>query len=867
VGIDSVLVTVNPLPNVDAGSDFAICINDTVNLNASGAIDYLWNTTTSMNAFNITNPIIYPTTTTSYEVMGTDALGCTNWDTIVVSVNDLPLVDAGLDTALCINDSIQLIATGALNYTWTPVTTIQNENSANPTIFPTSSQYYYVEGVDANTCINVDSVFVTVHSLPAVNAGNDVAICIGDSIQLLATGATIYNWTDGTNLNDTTIADPFASNTLDETFIVIGEDINGCINLDTVVITVNSLPIVDAGTDVQICINDSTQLIATGAQTYIWDNASSLTDANIDNPFAFPTDTTQFIVSGTDINGCINIDSVIVIVNPLPSVDAGVDTSLCVNDSIILNGIGTLTNTWTPVSNINNETTLTPTVFPIATTYYVLTTVDSNSCVNSDSVLVTVNNLPLVSAGNDVSMCIGDSIQLQATGAVDYYWTDGTNLNDTTIANPFALNTSNESFIVVGEDANGCINSDTITVSINLLPIVEAGNNVQICIGDSAQLTATGAVDYAWNDPTTLTDILIANPIAFPQDTTQYIVIGTDANNCSNLDSVVVTVNPLPIIDAGQDQDICKGDIIPLLATGADSYVWSPASSLDDATISNPNASPDTTQMYIVVATDSNLCVNVDSVTINVFRINTIPDTAICLGDSVQLDVFGSPGIVYNWTPNTNISDNTIANPWVTPDVTTTYTVSVADNAGCNDQADVEVEVLTIPTTSFEYEVEPACEGIYVSITNTSSNADSYLWTFSNNTTSTDDNPNVIFDYESEFTIALVGTNDNGCFTDASSVDLADSLGYYYSIRIPNVFTPNGDNQNDIFTVEVPGKLASCLDLHIYNRWGQLIYKSYGNIVSWDGYTPDGVKVPDGSYFYTIEIKNKTYSGHINIFR
>ena len=72
---------------------------------------------------------------------------------------------------------------------------------------------------------------------------------------------------------------------------------------------------------------------------------------------------------------------------------------------------------------------------------------------------------------------------------------------------------------------------------------------------------------------------------------------------------------------------------------------------------------------------------------------------------------------------------------------------------------------------------------------------------------------------------------------------------------------------DDIFSVEIPGKLASCLDLNIYNRWGQLIYKSYGNVVSWDGYTPDGTKVPDGSYFYTIDIKEKTYKGHINIFR
>lgn len=867
VGIDSVLITVNALPNVSAGADFAICINDTANLTATGALDYLWNASTTLDNNTIANPNIFPTTTTNYEVMGTDALGCVNWDTISITVNNLPVVDAGIDTSLCINDTIQLAATGALNYTWTPVSFIQNENTSSPNVFPETTMYYYVEGTDVNTCTNIDSIQVTVNDLPAINAGNDAAICVGDSIQLEATGAIIYNWTNGTNLNDTTVNNPYASNTLDETFIVIGEDVNGCINSDSVEITVNSLPIIDAGLNVQICINDSTQLIATGAVDYTWNNGSSLSDDAISNPIAYPTDTTKYIVTGTDANNCANIDSVIVVVNPLPIVNAGIDTSLCINDSIILSGTGAAINSWSPISNMDDENTLTPTIFPTSTGYFVLTTTDSNSCSNSDSALVTVNLLPPVNLGPDVDMCIGDSIQLMATGALIYNWTDGTNLNDTTINNPYASNLTDDTFIVIGEDINGCVNSDTIDVIINALPIVSAGSDVQICIGDSTTLSANGAVDYLWDNSATLSLDNVSNPIAFPTDTTQYIVIGTDVNNCINTDSVIVTVNPLPIIDAGQDQDICKGDITTLTVTGANTYIWSPSNSLDNVNISNPNANPDTTQTYIVVATDTNLCINYDSVTINVFRINTIPDTAVCLGDSVQLDVFGSPGNVYNWTPNLALSDNTIPNPWAKPTSTTTYIVSVADNAGCNDQAEVEITILTIPTTSFTYEVEPACEGIYVELTNTSTDADTYIWTFNNDSTTTEEHPSVIFEYGNEYIISLEGTNNNGCFTNISTIDLAETFDAYYSIRIPNVFTPNGDGKNDIFSVEIPGKLASCLDLKIYNRWGQLIYKSYGNVVSWDGHTPDGAHVPEGSYFYTIDIKEKTYKGHINIFR
>ena len=150
-----------------------------------------------------------------------------------------------------------------------------------------------------------------------MNAGSDIAICEGDSVTLNGTGAFVYSWD-----NSVTNAISFLP-TVSKTYTVIGTDVNGCNSSDNILVTINTLPNVDAGTDAAVCIGESVTLNGIGASTYIWDN-------NVTNAAAFsPTSTLTYIVIGADINGCINTDSLQVIVNDLPNVDAGNDTSIC----------------------------------------------------------------------------------------------------------------------------------------------------------------------------------------------------------------------------------------------------------------------------------------------------------------------------------------------------------------------------------------------------------------------------------------------------------------------------------------------------------------------------------------------------------
>jgi gliding motility-associated-like protein len=866
-GLDSILVTVRTPPAVFAGNDVDICIGDTTQLNATGALTYVWNEQVTLSDSLIADPEAFPTVTTEYIVEGTDVDGCTNTDTVNVNVNALPIIDAGVDVSICFGDTTQLSASGAVNYTWTPTDSLSDPNISNPMAWPTTTTEYIVEGTDANTCVNTDTVEVTVNALPTVDAGPNDTICIGDTYQLQATGADTYVWTPGADLDDPNIDNPISSATVTTMFYVEGTDVNTCVNTDSVEIVVNALPVVDAGVDATICFGDSTQLQATGAVTYTWTPIAGLADPAAGTTMASPADTTMYYVTGIDANNCQNIDSVQVNVNPLPTIDAGVNDTICFGDTTQLQAAGAISYVWSPTDSLSSATIDNPMAWPTTTTEYIVEGTDVNTCVNTDTVEIVVNALPLVDAGANDTICIGDTYQLQASGADTYIWTPAVDLDDPNIDNPVSSATITTTFYVEGTDLNQCVNTDSVEIFVNSLPAVDAGADVAICIGDTAQLQATGATDYAWTPAAGLSDTTIANPQAFPTDTTIFYVIGVDANNCSNTDFVTVAVNPLPTIDAGADQDICIGGSANLLATGAATYVWSPAASLDDPNIDNPVASPDTTQEYIVIGTDVNSCVSSDTMIVNVFRIATSADSSVCAGDSVQLNVFGSVGNSYTWTPTAGLSDPAIPNPMATPTTSTTYYVSVSNIAGCTDQDSVTVSIFSAPTASFDMNVEPGCEGVYVDFTNTSIDGVDYLWDFNDGETSEEENPTHQFNYSGSFTVDLMVTNSNGCISTVSQSETTLSFDDYYTIALPNVFTPNGDGDNDTYKVTVPGRIYECVDLTIYNRWGQVMFKSSGNNIQWDGHTTVGQACPEGTYMYTLDINDKQYHGTIMLFK
>jgi hypothetical protein len=261
--------------------------------------------------------------------------------------------------------------------------------------------------------------------------------------QLYIQGQTTYSWSNGATTPSITVA-PAATTTCTCTATV-----NGASGSSTSTVTVNPLPAVNAGADVAICSGNTATLAASGATTYSWNNSVS-------NGVAFsPAASGTYSVSGTDANGCVNSDDVTVTVNPLPTVNAGSDQTVCAGTSVTLSATGANTFAWD--NNVSNGTAFTPT----ATTTYSVSGTDSNGCSNTDQVLVTVNPLPNVSAGADQSICKGDAVTLSGTGASTYTWNN--NVTNGLAFNPIATAT----YSVAGTDANGCANSDDVVVTVN----------------------------------------------------------------------------------------------------------------------------------------------------------------------------------------------------------------------------------------------------------------------------------------------------------------------------------------------------------------------------------------------------------------
>ena len=576
-------ITVNSLPGVSAGSDVTICAFDTTTLTASGATSYVWSTTETTAAIDVS-----VSATTTYDVTGTDDNGCINRDTVVVNVNDLPpvgssiyLLSAGVtvtgqDTSICDGDQVRLNGTGATTYAW------DNGVTDNVAFTPTTTTTYIVEGTDDNGCKNKDTLTITVNPLPTVSfdgftagsstgAGLDFAICFEDSLTLNGTGAVTYTWDNG--VVDGQYFAPAAT----ADYIVTGTDANSCVNTDTMTITVNSLPGVSAGSDVTICAFDTTTLTASGATSYVW--STTETTAAIDVSVSA---TTTYDVTGTDDNGCINRDTVVVNVNDLPPVGSsiyllsagvtvtGQDTSICDGDQVRLNGTGATTYAWD--NGVTDNVAFTPTT----TTTYIVEGTDDNGCKNKDTLTITVNPLPNVGAGGiDSTICFEDSLTLNGTGAVTYTWDNGV------VDGQYFAPAATADYIVTGTDANSCVNTDTMTVTVNSLPVVSAGSDVTICAFDTTTLTASGATSYVWSTTETTAAIDVS-----VSATTTYDVTGTDDNGCINRDTVVVNVNDLPPVGSsiylvgagvtvtGQDTSICDGDQIRLNGTGATTYAW-----------------------------------------------------------------------------------------------------------------------------------------------------------------------------------------------------------------------------------------------------------------------------------------------------
>lgn len=318
--------------------------------------------------------------------------------------------------------------------------------------------------------------------------------------------------------------------------------------------------------------------------------------------------------------------------------------------------------------------------------------------IKRDSVKITVEK-PVVRTNNDDAGCEGIQVQLNTTGAANYVWTPSTGLSNPNIANPIATPTTTTEYIVTGTTANGCVAKDTVNITIHPKPTIVKSPNTTICKTTSAQLSVSGGTSYAWTPDPTLSDLTISNPVATPVVSTMYYVTVTDANVCTNIDSIKVDIHPDAVFSVNAPPPACEEEEVQLTASGGNVYVWSPAAGLSNAGIANPVATPTGTTTYTVQITETTCNSSTTlTTTVNVLALPTIQankqNDIDCSNDRSQLNASG--GVQYEWTPATTLNNANISNPVATPSTNTQYIVKGTDGNGCSNFDSVTVNVLPI---------------------------------------------------------------------------------------------------------------------------------------------------------------------------
>jgi gliding motility-associated-like protein len=853
MGSDTVTIGVNPQPLVDAGFGSGICSGDNITLGGNGSGGTIaWTPSSSLDDPTILTPTASPLTTTTYTLTITNSSGCSASDTATVFILN-PAADAGSNVSICPGTSTMLNATGGDVFTWSPSAGLSDPSIANPVANPVMTTTYTVIVSNSSTgCSATDSVTVTVTPAVIADAGSNTSICTGNNTTLGASGGTVYAWTPTTSISDSTIFNPVASPTTTTTYTVIVTDASGCVSSDSVTVTVNSLPPVNAGPDQSICIGASAMLNATGANTYLWSPGATLSDSTISNPVASPTSVTTYVVTGTDINGCVNTDTITVNLNGL-TITAAAGGTICMGDSTTLNVSGAATYVWSPSASLSNPAIANPVAFPSGTTTYTVIGTAGTGCSDTAYVTVSVNALPVVNAGTSLSICNGSNANLSVSGANTYVWSPAGSLNNANIPSPIATPSITTLYTVIGTDLNGCSSQDTITVVVHPIPAANAGPNTSICAGSSTTLNATGGGTYSWTPSTGLSSTTIANPVATPATTTTYTVTVMGAGFCSATSQVTITVNSLPVATAGADVSICNGATTTLSATGGGTYFWTPSGGLSSSTSANPTATPSSTTQYIVTVSNAAGCTDTDTMTVNVSNALTIASPAItdeiCANANGSITVGSVTGGTgpYTYSLNGGAGQSTTTFSSLS---TGSYTILVTDAAGCSTTQTTSVGQQIMIDAAFTASPTSGPKPLPVTFTNSSTGALSYFWDLGNGSNSTSTNPSTVYSSTGTYNVTLYANGGGPCIDSAmmTIIVFEESI-----VAIPNVFTPNGDNKNDEFTIKSTG--VSELNGTIFNRWGKKIYEWNGDADSgWNG-TINGNTAQDGTYYYILKIK------------
>jgi len=780
---DTAFVDINNLlaPEVDAGDGFISCPGFPVRLGgqptASGGnppyVTYQWDLGLSAEA----NPLAAAMANDLYTVIVTDSAGCRQLDQALLTV---ARADAGPDKGACAGNatvigSPVLPGISGLQYSWSPVTGLNNTNSPQPLANPiTETDYILSLSVPASsglTCMSVDTVRVTPVAAPLQTnfAGPDKVACLGSTTTLGLSPEAGFNyvWSPGSYLtgNTSSTTQYFAGNIVmpepNPARLNLTAQKSGCFFPDEVdIATIEARAGRDGCGPRLIGEPDRTPFIN---ETYLWEKISG------PGNFTGPTDQPQVPVSASPgaattyrltvtHNGFSCTDDITVVpvcsdCQTIISVEATYDCpSYSANGGnvtlIASSSIPNAVFSWSPTVGLTNYTGNLVQLTDNIPRVYTVTARDpldsSISC--SDNIFV---NDPAfarpVFPALDTITCAGQPIQIGVAPVQGYsYEWIGSGLSGNLSSNPVATIFTSTAFPVTVTDSSGCVLRDTVLVVVQNAA-VQAGPDQVLCstgivrLGSPAQPNTT----YSWepasapwqnnsNSFSAQPEVLVATDISF-------IVTATTSAGCIIKDTVSITISNNPSLPDAPDTSTCAGNavIIGTPAIPGVIYQWTPSTGLNNAGIAQPTSNPSSTTTYTVSAIFPGNCpaAVTDQVTVTVRSAAfDMPDINFCPSDGpVALGTNAPPGMLsYQWQPATQVSNASIPNPSTlnpAPKNNSTYTLLVNHPNGCSFRDTIRLfPLLTAPQAGPD---RILCKGDSITIgtsANTQAPNVSYQW-------------------------------------------------------------------------------------------------------------------------------------------
>lgn len=497
----------------DLGPDQAICRGEKIFLQQGAGTDVVnWysknhgTTPVASNTFAYAQTII-----ADDEIVAevTKSYGCTLYDTILVSVKELPLTLLEPQYRVCLNEELNLTAgsEGDIVNWW--ISGAQDPVLTNKRTFSQKVEETFtlkVEVTDPTGCKSFQDVDILPYELPVVSLGNDQEVCLGTEVNLQLpdqySGISWYSAAKGVLAEEGISYKHTALHT--DTLWVKVQNASGCVNYDTLIIKVNELPLADAGADKIFCVGSSVEIGGTYASVeglqFAWEPAAFLSDAHILNPLATVKETTTFYLTVTDGKGCVNYDTLTLYQDAPTVINTGKDRYICLGESTLLGGEPTATGSefaytyqWSPEASLDNPASANPVASPQETTTYQLVTFSGSCVVDTSWVNIEVKSLPVITLTEDLTIGFGESVTLEASGGSSYYWYPQTGLDNYSIPNPVASPAKTTDYFVVVTDAEGCESEAKVVVYVkndlyipNLFTPNKDGNN------DSFQVYGNG---------------------------------------------------------------------------------------------------------------------------------------------------------------------------------------------------------------------------------------------------------------------------------------------------------------------------------------------------------------------------------------